>query len=327
MKSVAIIGSRRISESQYKYLVSVAEAFARRGWMVRTGVADGADHAAMVGTRNVNPDLLHTYLPWANYNKQYQADTDHATVYDPKEHITWGQSVYRYHPAPQRLSRGAFSLMARNWGILMHEQPVDAVVALPMSLSDVGGTGEGMRIAKGNSIELFTVCEKDERQRLKAFLSGLPKGESVEPVWRLQLTGGDVTTHRGIIVHQVNCQGVMGSGVAKAIRDKWPIVFEKYKAVASPKCLGRTQFVQVGDETIVANLFGQNFYGRDGKQYTDYEAFRKGLQELRKKAEHYNYPIALPYLIGCGLGGGNWEIVRDMIAEELSGMDVTLYKY
>ena len=32
-----------------------------------------------------------------------------------------------------------------------------------------------------------------------------------------------------IIAHQVNCQKKMNSGVAKAIREKWSDVFEKYQ--------------------------------------------------------------------------------------------------
>ena len=31
-----------------------------------------------------------------------------------------------------------------------------------------------------------------------------------------------------VIAHQVNCQGVMGSGVAKQIKEKWPDVFKQY---------------------------------------------------------------------------------------------------
>lgn len=42
----------------------------------------------------------------------------------------------------------------------------------------------------------------------------------------------DITTAtRGIVVHGVNCQGVMGSGVALAIRTKWPQIFESYKKI------------------------------------------------------------------------------------------------
>ena len=31
------------------------------------------------------------------------------------------------------------------------------------------------------------------------------------------------------ILHQVNCQGVMGAGLAKQIRGRYPNVYEKYK--------------------------------------------------------------------------------------------------
>lgn len=46
-----------------------------------------------------------------------------------------------------------------------------------------------------------------------------------------------VTFHNGnildsgaaVICHQVNCQGKMNSGVAKAIREKWPEVYTRYR--------------------------------------------------------------------------------------------------
>ena len=31
--------------------------------------------------------------------------------------------------------------------------------------------------------------------------------------------------------HQVNCQGRMGSGIAKAIKEKWPVVYSEYPEV------------------------------------------------------------------------------------------------
>lgn len=31
-----------------------------------------------------------------------------------------------------------------------------------------------------------------------------------------------------VICHQVNCCGVMGAGLAKQIRDKWPVVFDEF---------------------------------------------------------------------------------------------------
>ena len=41
--------------------------------------------------------------------------------------------------------------------------------------------------------------------------------------------GNLLNSNCDIIVHQVNCQKVMGSGIAKQIRDRWPEVFVRYE--------------------------------------------------------------------------------------------------
>ena len=88
---------------------------------------------------------------------------------------------------------------------------------------------------------------------------------------------GDVLKLKAdIICHQVNCQGVMGAGLAKQIADQYPIVKKKYKELCSQKSprelLGTFQLVQVAENRAIANIFGQMFYGNDGKLYTNYEA-------------------------------------------------------
>ena len=94
-----------------------------------------------------------------------------------------------------------------------------------------------------------------------------------------------------IIVHGVNCQGKMNSGVAKAIREAFPVVYEEYMKLYNNKyqggtvdgqtwsrfldsnrndpLLGMAQVVRVGETLYVGNLFTQQFYGRDGKKYAE----------------------------------------------------------
>ena len=62
-----------------------------------------------------------------------------------------------------------------------------------------------------------------------------------------------------VICHQTNCQGVMGSGVAKQVREKYPQVYEQYKRVCASgeRLLGRTQIVPISATQSIANLFGQ----------------------------------------------------------------------
>ena len=138
--------------------------------------------------------------------------------------------------------------------------------------------------------------------------------------------GDLVKGHYPIFCHQVNCKGVMGAGIAKQIKDKYPKVFNTYKkkcnAIKNP--LGDYQWVYTNDGRICINMFSQDGYGRD-KKYTDYEAFKKCLDDMAEvfnslscevpfRAKYGNV-IAFPYMIGCGNAGGDWNTVLALLQE------------
>lgn len=131
------------------------------------------------------------------------------------------------------------------------------------------------------------------------------------------------------IFHQVNCRGKMGSGVAKQVRERYPVAYMSYRSKcqssAPAELIGHSQLVNCGNRYIV-NLFAQSSYGYDGKQYTDYDAFRSCLREAANNIPSGTV-IAMPYLIGCGLGGGDWNTVYEIIKEELSDFNVELWRY
>jgi hypothetical protein len=119
----------------------------------------------------------------------------------------------------------------------------------------------------------------------------------------------------GIITHQVNMQGKMGAGLAKDIAEKWPIVKKAYIDSLVNVELGQGRLVPVATDLFVANLYSQNFYGRD-KQNTDYAALSRTLHNLyHLSMERFEgrYPIYIPYGLGCGLGGATWETVVQII--------------
>jgi O-acetyl-ADP-ribose deacetylase (regulator of RNase III) len=156
-----------------------------------------------------------------------------------------------------------------------------------------------------------------------------------------------VTFHNGnildsgadIICHQVNCQGAMNSGVAKAIRQKWPKVYTEYKAKCdyeeatvndlygqyenpidwSECLLGDIQVVLVEEDKAVINMFAQQYYGYDQKRYTSYDAFWYCLGRI-KRIINPEKTIAFPARIGCVRGGANWNVILTMI-EEVLGAD------
>lgn len=138
-----------------------------------------------------------------------------------------------------------------------------------------------------------------------------------------------------IIIHQVNCQGVMGSGVAKQVKDKYPNVYSSYRVMCesrtSQELLGNVllvntlEYISNGKRIrMIANFFSQDNYGNNGV-FTDYNAFRECLEYMRD--EYNNYSMAIPYLIGCRRGGGDWDIVYKMIEDILGDCEVTIYEY
>ena len=122
-----------------------------------------------------------------------------------------------------------------------------------------------------------------------------------------------------VICHQVNCQGAMNSGVAKQVRDKYPWVYATYKRACDNahnsglRLLGRTQQVFIDEHKSILNIFAQDNFGYDGNCYTDYDALRNCLEIINN--HFHNKIIAIPYLMACHRGGGDWNVVYKMIEE------------
>lgn len=130
------------------------------------------------------------------------------------------------------------------------------------------------------------------------------------------------------ICHQVNCQGRMGSGIAKQIRERWPAVYDFYITrldMLKDKALGHTQLVPINNGKVIINMFAQQYYGYDGKQYTSYDAFWACLGGICDSVPKGS-KIGFPAKIGCGLGGANWEVICKMIMEVLD-KDYEVYIY
>jgi len=134
-----------------------------------------------------------------------------------------------------------------------------------------------------------------------------------------------------ILCHQVNCQGVMGSGVAYQVRRIYPHVYQQYREFVqkigdADELLGHCQIVPSNGmfpRHDIANLFAQKFYGTDGKKYTSDKAFEQALRNLSLMSQ--GRPLAFPYLIGCNRGGGSWAVIYSLIERVLPN-DVFIYK-
>jgi O-acetyl-ADP-ribose deacetylase (regulator of RNase III) len=167
----------------------------------------------------------------------------------------------------------------------------------------------------------------------------------INPV-EIQFLTGDATEPQlgdglNIIIHVVNDVGVMGAGIARTIREKWPHVNAKYEelfqkpAKERATAQGQIQIVPVGDRLFVCNLFGQSGIGDlYGLPAVRYSAIAEGLLRLGSRLETYRRKTkdkSLPRLhmprIGCGLAGGSWAKVEAEIYYALGTEQLEVYVY
>lgn len=114
------------------------------------------------------------------------------------------------------------------------------------------------------------------------------------------------------IAHGVNCMNVMGSGIAKVLYEKYPLVKKAYHSKWDTQekqwagwRLGESQYVLCDDKTII-NMFTQIDYLPRNVRNVNYWAIGHCFRNLRVEK------IAIPK-IGCGLAGGDWSIVEQII--------------
>jgi hypothetical protein len=124
-----------------------------------------------------------------------------------------------------------------------------------------------------------------------------------------------------VFCHQTNCKGVMGAGIALQIKLSYPEVSIQNKAYCdtqkedSNKLLGTNLYVRTSDGRTCVNIYAQDHYRNDGTRKTDYTAFKSCLIRLMNKlsVSDPDIKVGFPYGIGCGLGGGDWEIIRGLL--------------
>lgn len=133
-------------------------------------------------------------------------------------------------------------------------------------------------------------------------------------------------TEADIIAHGCNAQGVMGSGVAKQVRTLYPAAYLEYRRWHEDYGLELGSVIWCNTKgKHIANCITQEYYGRDGQRYVDYNA----IQECMKKIHIYSLAgdelsIAMPK-IGSALGGGDWTIIEQIINNEFKTKEVLVY--
>jgi O-acetyl-ADP-ribose deacetylase (regulator of RNase III) len=126
------------------------------------------------------------------------------------------------------------------------------------------------------------------------------------------------------LVNTVNCVGVMGKGIAKDFKKKYPAMFKDYQQ----RCknhqieLGKPYLYRMLDKQIV------NFPTKgDWRNPSDLDQIKTGLKYLAEHAAAWGITsLALPHL-GCGNGGLNWEDVWPLVEKHLGPLGISIEIY
>ena len=175
----------------------------------------------------------------------------------------------------------------------------------------------------------------------------------------IQFIQGDATNpvdgKTKIIVHICNDVGAWGKGFVIAISKKWEqpeteyqnwykkkegiqtdtVQFERLENrdnYSSEKKfeLGNVQFVKVSNDIWVANMIAQRntINDKDGLPPIRYSYVSECLERVSKFAKRNKASVHMPR-IGCGLAGGNWTQIEEIINNNLIAheIDTTVYDF
>jgi O-acetyl-ADP-ribose deacetylase (regulator of RNase III) len=130
-----------------------------------------------------------------------------------------------------------------------------------------------------------------------------------------------------VVVNTVNCEGVMGKGLALQFKKNFPDMFAEYKK----KC--KEGKISIGKLDLYKSPFRYwilNFPTKDHWRIpSKLEYIEKGLAEFAGKYQEWGITsIAFPRL-GCQQGGLNWIDVKPIMDKylDLPGLRVEIFSY
>ena len=148
----------------------------------------------------------------------------------------------------------------------------------------------------------------------------------------ISYTKGDLLSSKAqALVNTVNTVGVMGKGIALHFKEAFPYNFSVYAEACKRGELAPGKMLVVkdsnlalGERTIIN--FPTKVHWRNPSRY---EYIEEGLKDLVHVIGEYGITsIAIPPL-GCGNGGLDWAVVKEMIEKDLAPLkdiDITVYE-
>jgi O-acetyl-ADP-ribose deacetylase (regulator of RNase III) len=119
------------------------------------------------------------------------------------------------------------------------------------------------------------------------------------------------------IVNPVNCDGVMGRGLALEIKTRFPEVFAKYEAECKRgrMKIGKLQLVKTDPRWVLNFPTKDHWRGKSKLTYIE-----QGLRKFKATYVRLGITSAAFPALGCGNGGLDWEIVSPLMHSYLENL-------
>lgn len=158
------IGSRETPTKVLRQMEDIAARLRLKGWTLRTGHAPGADQAFEKGAGS----QAEIFLPWYRFEESVKVP-EGAEITSSPHALAYGNAA-EHHPQWFKLKQGARKLHARNSHIVlgwMLDVPVKFVVCWTPDGAPTGGTGQALRIAHHECINVYNLFWLDHLAALK----------------------------------------------------------------------------------------------------------------------------------------------------------------
>lgn len=151
-----------------------------------------------------------------------------------------------------------------------------------------------------------------------------------------EVSGDILLSKADLIAHGISAQDPFDSGLALALRERWPSLVKDYrhdtrsKAISTGEVWGWTGVQEQGGTRKILNLVTQDTLGQGSgakSSKATVENVRKALQNLVKHVRANNISsVALPRL-ATGVGGLEWADVKPLIEQYVGVLDIPVIVY
>lgn len=156
-KYYAGIGSRDCPLEVLKAMNSLASWLSKRGYILRSGGAEGSDRAFEEGC-DLADGKKEIFLPWRKFNNSNSNLYLWENLFEYYNQSEMVEIARKYHPYFDKLKDGAKRLIIRDAFQVLGgnlDNPSDFIICYTKNGSGSGGTGQAIRIAKGYNIPVF----------------------------------------------------------------------------------------------------------------------------------------------------------------------------